>query len=144
VTLRSDLEAAVAQQLARTERLPIVLARLHGNTFKLAVASDPTNRELGLSGGLPPGTDGMLFVFPARERAPFSTENTPVSLSIAFLNDTGVIVATSAMPAFDKSLHASPVPVRYALEVPLGALVAAGTRIGDRVRFTLPKGLTIR
>jgi uncharacterized membrane protein (UPF0127 family) len=45
---------------------------------------------------------------------------------------------------FDETLHWSPAPVRYAVELPYGWFTAHGAGPGDVVTFALPAGLVAR
>lgn len=139
--LRSDLKAAVAQERVASAT-PVIQASLRGKLLRLAVAADPASRSRGLSDGLR-GLDGMLFVFPRPQQAAFWMTGVRDSLSIAFLDDEGYIVHMEDMRAHSTQLHMSPVPVRYALELPLGRFRELGAGRGCFVRFQLPENLNV-
>jgi uncharacterized membrane protein (UPF0127 family) len=72
------------------------------------------------------GYDGMLFRFPADSTAEFYMRNTPMPLSIAFVDGTGKVVTTADMtPCEDVDgcqLYPAAAPYRVAIEVPQGEL----------------------
>lgn len=92
-----------------------------------------TDRTLG-------GYDGMLFLFPDDSESSFWMRNTPMPLSIAYLDADGQVVSTTDMaPCRDRSDcpdYLAGAPFRMALEVPAGRLddvgVAAGARLSVR------------
>jgi uncharacterized membrane protein (UPF0127 family) len=106
-------------------------------TVRLEVAADPASRTRGLSGrrSVPPGT-GMVFLYPVDTTGGFWMKDTLVPLSIAFVATNGQVVATNEMVP----CQADPCPVyrparpyRYAVELPAGALAAAGVGPGSLV-----------
>ncbi|MBP1717722.1 MAG: hypothetical protein H6Q43_1160 [Deltaproteobacteria bacterium] len=82
--------------------------------------------------------EGMLFVYEKEERLSFWMKNTPLPLSIAFLDKSGMIVDIQDLVPFSLQTHVSAFPAQYALEVNQGWFKANGISIGDTV--TLPPG----
>ena len=82
--------------------------------------------------------EGMLFVYEKEERLSFWMKNTPLPLSIAFLDKSGMIVDIQDLVPFSLQTHVSAFPAQYALEVNQGWFKANGISIGDIV--TLPLG----
>jgi uncharacterized membrane protein (UPF0127 family) len=80
-----------------------------------------------------PANHGMLFVFPDVERQCFWMKNTFIPLSIAFLDDHGVIVNIADMQPQTEDNHCSERPVRYALEMNQGWFAAKRIRPGAKV-----------
>jgi uncharacterized membrane protein (UPF0127 family) len=106
-------------------------------TVRLEVAADPASRSRGLSGrrSVPPNT-GMVFLYPVDTTGGFWMKDTLVPLSIAFVAANGQVVSTNEMVP----CQADPCPVyqparpyRYAVELPAGALAAAGVGPGSLV-----------
>lgn len=85
------------------------------------VAKDNATRQVGLMHRktLAPG-HGMLFIFDYRAPQCMWMRNTLVPLSVAFIGDDGRIVNVEDMQPKTEISHCSNVPVRYALEMPLG------------------------
>ncbi len=80
-----------------------------------------------------PANHGMLFVFAEAERQCFWMKNTRIPLSIAFLDDRGVIVNIADMQPQSEDNHCSTRPVRYALEMNQGWFAAKNIRPGFRI-----------
>lgn len=114
---------------------PDALVLLAGSARACAeLATTEPQRERGLMfrSSLPPD-GGMLFVFPASELHGMWMKNTLVGLSVAFIDEHGVITNIEDMQPRTLDVHAASRPVRYALEMPLGWFtrreLAAGMRI---------------
>lgn len=77
--------------------------------------------------------EGMLFVFPDRERQCMWMKNTLLPLSVAFIDDAGVILNVEDMKPQTEDSHCSAKPARFALEMNLGWFkskkLGPGTRI---------------
>lgn len=76
---------------------------------------------------------GMLFIFPDVDYRSFWMENTQLPLSIAYLNEDGVILNIEEMAPFSRSSVKSSGPAAYALEVNAGWFSRNHIRSGDRV-----------
>ena len=122
---------AVAPAVAREAHVPLAIGT---HAFRVEVAATPAERARGLMGrtGLP-ANGGMLFVFETADRHCFWMRNTPLPLSIAFIDAAGRIVALADMAPRTDTLHCPPSPVRYALEIEQGGFTARGIVPGARV-----------
>ena len=84
------------------------------------------------------GYDGMLFLFAQDASGPFWMRNTPMPLSIAFIDRLGRTVSTTDMaPCADVGtcrLYPPAGPFRFAVEVPQGRLGAIGLGHGSLLR----------
>ncbi len=114
---------------------PIVLCVLLAETTE--------QRRQGLMGVTDPelgGYDGMLFRFPADSSNGFWMRDTPLPLSIAYLDAEGATVDVADMePCLDRG-SACPTyppdgPYRMALEVPRGGLDDLGLASGSAARL---------
>jgi uncharacterized membrane protein (UPF0127 family) len=104
------------------------------HTFEVEVASTPQQREHGLMGRTQlPVNGGMLFVFDMASRHCFWMRNTPLPLSIAFVDDNGHIVNLADMQPKTDTLHCPATDVRYALEVAQGTFEQHGIAAGALV-----------
>jgi uncharacterized membrane protein (UPF0127 family) len=84
----------------------------------------------------------MLFVFPGLVSVRFWMKDTPLPLSLAFIDGRRRVVGITDMAPFTTVQHPSPRPVRYALEVTGGFF--ARHRIGVGSRVVLPGTLAAR
>ena len=82
------------------------------------------------------GAWGMLFVWPNRRPRTFWMKDTPVPLTVAFLDERRRILRTAAMAPKGAARTSSGVPVRYALELPSSDPAAGKLRPGDRLTIT--------
>ncbi len=147
--------ARVTRELKEGERVPVVVA---GKTFNLEPALDDPTRIRGLGGRLkiePEG--GMIFVFPIAHRMEFLMRDCPIDIDIAFLDDSGRVLALHAMKAeeprrpdepksdspgndpYDRRLkkYSSRFPCRVAVEFAGGTLAGLGVKEGDKIEFDL-------
>ncbi len=99
------------------------------------VAASGEERELGLMfrEKMAPN-HGMLFVFPDVRRECMWMKNTLLPLSVAFLDDHGVIVNIEEMEARTLNNHCSARPIRFALEMNTGWFKQRGFGPGTRLR----------
>ena len=105
-----------------------------GETFDVELAVTAEQRRHGLMFRDQLGErEGMLFVFPEEQQVSFWMRDTPLALSIAFIDARGVIVHMADMAPYSEAPVPSRFPVRYALEVNRGAFERAGIEIGDLV-----------
>lgn len=77
--------------------------------------------------------EGMLFVFPESQPLSFWMKNTLIPLSIAYIDDEGIIIDILPMEPRDLSAVSSSAPARYALEVNQGEFAYHRIKVGDKV-----------
>jgi len=114
-----------------------VLIKVAGNPVWVQVSETPRERERGLmfTDRLPPD-EGMLFVFEREQILSFWMKNTPLPLSVAFIDREGRILEIKHMqPLDEETAHASSQPALYALEMNADWFEKHGVRVGDRVEF---------
>lgn len=117
IALAACANGAMAQQLKVLQ----LSAGMHQIQAEVAITDD--QRELGLMyREKMPANAGMLFVFGAPATQCMWMKNTPLPLSVAFIDASGKIVNIEDMQAHTLDSHCSTkgVPVRYALEMNLG------------------------
>jgi uncharacterized membrane protein (UPF0127 family) len=151
VTLR--LAAALlllifARPAAGQGGLPTRTLLLAGVAYELELAADPASRERGLMGRAEiPARGGMLFAFPDDAPRAFWMKDCLVDIDVAFLDRSGVVVATHRMraepprrpgegeAAYEARLrhYASGLPARFAVELRAGSLQRLGLGPGDAV-----------
>lgn len=107
---------------------------LDGQPILADVASSPAARSKGLMGRETLAQDhGMLFVQETPEKMCFWMKDTPLALSIAFLDEGGKVLAVADMAPMSLDHHCSPVPVRHALEMPGGWFLRHDVKAGSRL-----------
>jgi len=130
---------ATSTPTASPEVPAVTFTSAAGGTATLAVevADTPEERSVGLMNreSLPEDA-GMLFIWPEDTGSGFWMKDTPIPLSVAFIDAGGVIVDIQDMQAQDETLHQSPAPYRYAVEANQGWFGGHGIEPGDTV--TLP------
>jgi hypothetical protein len=99
------------------------------------VAATEQARELGLMFREKMTVNhGMLFVFPAARRECMWMKNTLLPLSVAFLDEHGVVVNIEEMQAKTLNNHCSAGPVQFALEMNAGWFSQHGFSVGTQLR----------
>lgn len=106
---------------ARSLLLPTAQLRVGTHAISAEIAKTEESRSLGLMHrvSLPPD-HGMLFVFDEAGMPCFWMKNTPLPLSIAFIDEQGVIVNIADMQPHSLDSHCPAGPVIYALEMQQG------------------------
>jgi len=101
------------------------------------LAKTPEERNRGLMGRRHLKKDeGMLFVFEREDYHGFWMKDTPIPLSIAFIDREGRIIKIEDMEPFTLNTHFPSIPVLYALEMRKGWFSSNGIKEGDIVRFS--------
>lgn len=114
--------------------LPRVQLLAGDHEIQAYVARTPQERALGLMHRreLPPD-EGMLFMCERRAVQKFWMKDTPLPLSIAFLEEDGTIVNIADMDAQTLEGCSSGQPVRWVLEVNRGWFDDKGIAAGSRL-----------
>lgn len=130
---------SLAFSACATDATSTIPLRIGPHLVQAEVASTPPQRERGLMNrtGLPANT-GMLFVFERADRHCFWMKNTPLPLSIAFIDEQARIVSLADMAPHTTTLHCPPIAIRYALEVTRNGFqqrgITPGTVVGGLPR----------
>lgn len=120
---------------AQALQLPETQLRIRSHTIKAEIAQTEASRNYGLMNRASLAKDhGMLFVFDTVGRPCFWMKNTPLPLSIAFIDVQGVIVNMADMMPHSTNNHCPKRPVRYALEMSQGWFQEQGIEAGDHVK----------
>jgi len=114
--------------------LPEISLKVGGHPFTAEVAYTEPARSRGLMHRrILPESRGMLFVFDTADRHAMWMMNTYIPLSVAFLDERGVIINIEDMQPHTRDSHAATRPARYALEANQGWFRKRGIRPGARV-----------
>ncbi len=119
---------------------------INGATVLVALAATRTSRDRGLMGVTQMAADsGMLFVFADDRQRAFWMKDTPIPLSIAFLDANKKVVFLADMAPNTTTPYGflNAPPMRYALEVNQGWFAARGVTVGMTASFALPIGLVV-
>jgi uncharacterized membrane protein (UPF0127 family) len=137
--LLASLVVSAPEALAQTAALPAVRLTIGHFAINAEVATTEASRQRGLMyrSSLAPD-QGMLFVFDEPAVQCFWMKNTPLPLSIAFIDGQGTILNITDMQAQTTDIHCPTGPILYALEMQQGWF--AGHRIGTGLPVTgLPR-----
>ena len=101
--------------------MPEITLTIGGNRLTAEVAYTDAERMQGLMyRRMLPENRGMLFVFREVATHAMWMMNTYIPLSVAFLDEDGVIINIADMVPHTRDAHAAARPARYALEANLG------------------------
>ena len=107
---------------------------INGHKLTAEVARTDPERMKGLMHRrMLPENRGMLFVFPDVARHSMWMMNTYVPLSVAFLDERGVILNIEDMEPLTQTAHGAVKPAKYALEMNRGWFKKRGIKAGAKV-----------
>jgi len=114
------------------EGKPSVQLTIKGKKIRVEVARTEEEKSQGLMfrDKLAPD-EGMLFIYEREDFLSFWMKNTPLPLSIAFLDQRGKIVDIQDMEPFNLRTHTSARPALFALEMNQGWFRRNGIKVGD-------------
>lgn len=124
------IPAQLALADARVIELRIGEVRL---TAEVADTADTRRQGLMFRESLPED-HGMLFVWQEPQRYAMWMFNTPLPLSVAFIDAEGRIVNIEEMQPHSRTLHHAAATVRYALEMEQGWFERHGIGAGERIK----------
>ncbi len=110
------------------------------DTLWVEVADAEPEREHGLMYRYElPADQGMIFVFDSPHEASFWMRNTPLPLSIAFLDENKVVLNVAQMvPYDDRTFHKSHGLALYAVEANKGWFETRNIGPGAKAEFDIP------
>ena len=119
---------------AATAAMPQIELAIGKHTLTAEVASNDPERMQGLMHRrMLPENRGMLFVFRDVAYHGMWMMNTYIPLSVAFVDEAGVIVNIEDMQPHTRDSHTAKKPVRYALEMNLGWFRKRGIGPGMKI-----------
>src|SRR5262245_18286878 len=136
--LRFTLIAAMAESFPGRTQQPQQLQSMPLNdgihVIQAEVANSCDTRAIGLMHRKNLGaSNGMLFVFPDVGRHCMWMKNTFVPLSVAFIDEGGVILNIADMQPLNEESHCAAAPARFALEMNQGWFAAKGIKPGAKI-----------
>jgi len=136
VLLTILLSFVVQASVAKESQLIIFKKTGEQIVIKIEIANSPQKRALGLMYRRNlPANEGMLFIFPQSHQLSFWMKNTLIPLSIAFINEQGVIMQINDLIPYNEEAVTSREAVLFALEVNQNFFKKNGITPGDRIRF---------
>ena len=115
--------------------LPTVSLKVGSQNVRAEVANTEATRQVGMMFRQKMGKqDGMLFVFPEVAYHAMWMRNTLIPLSVAYMNERGVIVSIHEMQALSEAVHQATGPARYALEMNAGWFGSNKVNVGDTIK----------
>lgn len=122
----------LTQQTAWAEEVAL---KVGGHGIHVEIADTPESRARGLMYRESlPADQGMLFIFAEAGKHSFWTTNTPLPLSIAFIDASGVIVDIAEMRPQSRDRHSAQGEVLHALEMNRGWFASHGVKPGSTVQ----------
>ncbi len=120
--------------LAANAQMPEIPLTVAGHRLTVEVADTDETRMQGLMHRrILPENRGMLFVFREVTHHAMWMMNTYIPLSVAFLDERGLIINIADMQPQTRDTHAAAKPAKYALEVNQGWFEKRGIKPGAGV-----------
>ncbi|MBX3664296.1 MAG: DUF192 domain-containing protein [Burkholderiales bacterium] len=125
---------AVQAQAPAQGGMPLIELKLGKHALTAEVAGNDPDRMQGLMHRrMLPENRGMLFVFRDVAHHGMWMMNTYIPLSVAFIDEAGVIVNIEDMQPHTRDSHTAKKPVRYALEMNQGWFRKRGIGPGMKI-----------
>jgi uncharacterized membrane protein (UPF0127 family) len=117
------------------EKLPLTELRIGQHKVVAETAATDPARTTGLMYRKQPLAEnrGMLFIFDAPGFHAMWMQNTYIPLSVAFIDDAGVILNIADMAPLTTTAHGAAGFARYALEMNQGWFASRGIKAGARI-----------
>jgi uncharacterized protein len=133
------LVAALVYTSIAFAKAPIKSLTIGNQTIQAEIVATPADRQQGLMfRESMPANHGMLFVFDDVASHCFWMKNTPLPLTIGFIDEAGKLINTVDMAPFDESSHCPSKPAKYALEMNKGWFAKHHVKVGAALKG-LPK-----
>jgi len=131
VFLMLGMNCVAHAEISTLPRIPLTIAN---HELQAEVAHTQQARAQGLMfRPTLPGDVGMLFVFPRSTYYGMWMKNTMIPLSVAFIDEKGIILNIADMEPYTLTAHYSAGPVKYALEVNRGWFAHKKIQSGEYV-----------
>lgn len=127
--------AAVTAPKEPVTILPAISLKVGTQTVHAELAINDETRQKGMMFREKMGkNEGMLFVFPEIAYHAMWMRNTPLPLSVAFVDQAGKIVSIHEMQPFTDTTHQAAGPARYALEMSAEWFAKNQVKVGDTIK----------
>jgi len=119
---------------AQAQQLPEIALAVNGHKLTAEVAhTDPARAQGLMHRRMLPENRGMLFVFTTTAHHAMWMMNTYIPLSVAFIDERGVIINIEDMKPHTQDTHPAAKPAKYALEMNQGWFGKRGIKPGAKV-----------
>jgi hypothetical protein len=119
---------------AQAQQLPEIALAVNGHKLTAEVAhTDPARAQGLMHRRMLPENRGMLFVFTTTAHHAMWMMNTYIPLSVAFIDERGVIINIEDMKPHTQDTHPAAKPAKYALEMNQGWFGKRGIKPGATV-----------
>ncbi len=126
--------SCMAEDLPNLERTTLTIDSKPPLVLQTAIADNDQTRADGLKHVKKMNDDSaMLFVFKKSRPVSFWMQDTLIPLSIAYIDERGVILQIEKMEPLDETSIPSRGPVKYALEVNQGIFKKYNVKKGNRI-----------
>ena len=118
----------------QAQQLPEIALAVNGHKLTAEVAhTDPARAQGLMHRRMLPENRGMLFVFTTTAHHAMWMMNTYIPLSVAFIDERGVIINIEDMKPQTQDTHPAAKPAKYALEMNQGWFGKRGIKPGATV-----------
>jgi uncharacterized membrane protein (UPF0127 family) len=125
---------ALAVPAAASAQMPEIPLTVAGHRLTAEIAGTDATRMQGLMHRrILPESRGMLFVFREVTHHAMWMLNTYIPLSVAFIDERGVIINIEDMKPHTHDTHPAAKPAKYALEMNQGWFSKRGIKPGARI-----------
>ena len=119
---------------AQAQQLPEIALAVNGHKLTAEVAhTDPARAQGLMHRRMLPENRGMLFVFTTTAHHAMWMMNTYIPLSVAFIDERGVIINIEDMKPHTQDTHPAAKPAKYALEMNQGWFGKRGIKPGAKI-----------
>jgi len=119
---------------AQAQQLPEIALAVNGHKLAAEVAhTDPARAQGLMHRRMLPENRGMLFVFTTTAHHAMWMMNTYIPLSVAFIDERGVIINIEDMKPHTQDTHPAAKPAKYALEMNQGWFGKRGIKPGAKI-----------
>ena len=126
---------ALCAAVAAAQPAPVTELSIGMQLIRAEVAADDATRARGLMYRESMATNaGMVFVFEQNAAHCMWMKNTLIPLSVAFIDEAGVILNIADMQPKSEQSHCAKKPARYALEMNKGWFAQRGIKPGAKLR----------
>jgi uncharacterized membrane protein (UPF0127 family) len=130
----ASLMASASSFAQENQNFPVTELNIGINLIKAEVATTPAQHERGLMFRDHLGTnEGMVFIFDKPQSICMWMKNTLIPLSVAFMDEHGVIVNIEEMKAQTLDTHCAKKDVIYALEMNPGWFAHKNIKPGMKI-----------